>query len=842
MGKKPTKVDFAPQTETVRRTQQNFIPIHNGKNKQYRLRNRILKKQCMSSRHLYNKCIYGEHSYYSNVHPAFLNYYIVNIHHYLTKFSTRDKIVLFIELIRRGDICNINILLSYVRTWEVNEFNSLILNAEAKIENCVLIDPIIHDVPKISYSYDYQTIVDLIDKIGLDNFSNKYGSNHKYVSVLREALNKKIDNQKKTAENPKRKRTRKSNIDRKPPKPPKTPKKVAVKKEDIQKGIHLIPSSYLNNDVLEQYVKLQFDIEAKERKDKYNPYHNMGSQVAQQVLKKVDKNYSSFFRLRETDKTANVPGYIRKGGFVLVFPKTSYQVEHTLQGTFVKLALGNNMKKIMKNAYPETEGFIWFKVPNNIIKDGGALTEIEITPGRSNNFMLINYKYDIKVPVNVPLKNTDEDLNYRSMSLDTGMVNLITAFSQHIDHPIIYKGGYVVYKNEIYKHVIEKKYQPELDRLNNKKNKSPKDFRRIKNIKKHMDSLWEKRSLIIKDYFHKLSSDLIKICIKAKINEIIIGYNINWKNNVDKMARSVRDRFYKIPYRMMIDMIFYKAEKAGIKVRENEESYTSICDALAWESIERHDVYEGERIFRGLFSSSKWMLINADVNGAINIQRKALKGNVRMLNQLKNFLETDKGIYNPVVRKIHYDKKVPLHGNDEETNIKRNQRKTQRINKENHFLVKKYVIEEEIEEKEKKKKKKKKKKSVINRNIMKSKQTKLDIKKEAEKNKQSAFVENILKVMTDRGISNTVNSNVININNNKKLQENKQFSGQENKQFSGQENKQFSSIEYILKAFAKLDMNVIKKVQELKEPVCEWNVRKVITKKNNNPPPQLQRK
>ena len=53
-----------------------------------------------------------------------------------------------------------------------------------------------------------------------------------------------------------------------------------------------------------------------------------------------------------------------------------------------------------------------------------------------------------------------------------------------------------------------------------------------------------------------------------------------------------------------------------------KESYTSKCDALALEEINYHETYKGKRINRGLFSSSVNKLLNADINGAINIMRK----------------------------------------------------------------------------------------------------------------------------------------------------------------------------------------------------------------------------
>ena len=77
-----------------------------------------------------------------------------------------------------------------------------------------------------------------------------------------------------------------------------------------------------------------------------------------------------------------------------------------------------------------------------------------------------------------------------------------------------------------------------------------------------------------------------------------------------------------IPFRKLQSMLKYKCEMAGIEYVEQEESYTSKCDALAFESIEHHDKYVGRRKHRGLFISSTGQFINADQNGALNILRK----------------------------------------------------------------------------------------------------------------------------------------------------------------------------------------------------------------------------
>jgi putative transposase len=74
----------------------------------------------------------------------------------------------------------------------------------------------------------------------------------------------------------------------------------------------------------------------------------------------------------------------------------------------------------------------------------------------------------------------------------------------------------------------------------------------------------------------------------------------------------------------LITKIQYKAELVGISVRLIDESYTSKCSFLDGEIIRNHKKYKGKRIQRGLFRASDGRIINADVNAAYNIMRKAL--------------------------------------------------------------------------------------------------------------------------------------------------------------------------------------------------------------------------
>ena len=83
------------------------------------------------------------------------------------------------------------------------------------------------------------------------------------------------------------------------------------------------------------------------------------------------------------------------------------------------------------------------------------------------------------------------------------------------------------------------------------------------------------------------------------------------------------------PY-MLRQMITYKALAAGIDVIVQEESYTSKADSTAGDHIPVYCVddenasFSGYRVGRGLYRCHDGRIINADLNGAANILRKAL--------------------------------------------------------------------------------------------------------------------------------------------------------------------------------------------------------------------------
>lgn len=127
--------------------------------------------------------------------------------------------------------------------------------------------------------------------------------------------------------------------------------------------------------------------------------------------------------------------------------------------------------------------------------------------------------------------------------------------------------------------------------------------------------------------------------VANQINTLIIGYNQRWKQDIN-IEKINNQNFAQIPYSKLINMLKYKCRKQSIQIILNEESYTSKSSFIDNEEIKKHKTYLGERIKRGLFKTSKDILINADVNASYNIMKKALQAKeVWNLKLFRNCIE-----------------------------------------------------------------------------------------------------------------------------------------------------------------------------------------------------------
>ncbi|MBR1396025.1 MAG: IS200/IS605 family accessory protein TnpB-related protein, partial [Selenomonadaceae bacterium] len=115
--------------------------------------------------------------------------------------------------------------------------------------------------------------------------------------------------------------------------------------------------------------------------------------------------------------------------------------------------------------------------------------------------------------------------------------------------------------------------------------------------------------------------------------DLVIGHNKGWKQDIN-IGKVNNQNFVSIPFNRLIEMISYKSELSGIKIHLQEESYTSKASFLDLDQIPTFEAskvdlmkhkFSGKRVKRGLYKSRNKSLINADVNGSLNIMRKYVK-------------------------------------------------------------------------------------------------------------------------------------------------------------------------------------------------------------------------
>lgn len=209
------------------------------------------------------------------------------------------------------------------------------------------------------------------------------------------------------------------------------------------------------------------------------------------------------------------------------------------------------------------------------------------------------------------------------------MNNLMTLTS-NVFNPIIYNGKVVKSINQL----ANKNFAKIASKQENK------DLKKAK-------SIYSKRNNRIDYVFHKITSHLVNHLVSNNVGLLIFGHNKGQKQDIN-LGKKTNQNFVSIPFYKLISMLKYKCQLNGIEFFENEESYTSKTSFLDLEPIQKLDSYVGKRVKRGLFRTKSGKLINADVNGSLNIGRKALSKlnlyNDNLHEQLVHFMVNPKKI------------------------------------------------------------------------------------------------------------------------------------------------------------------------------------------------------
>ena len=161
-------------------------------------------------------------------------------------------------------------------------------------------------------------------------------------------------------------------------------------------------------------------------------------------------------------------------------------------------------------------------------------------------------------------------------------------------------------------------------------------------MSEQLRTVYKKRHRRIEHLFYILSNHILAFCLENNVSKLALGKNKGWKQNYDHGKKN-NQNFIHIPYTSLYQKITDKLTKRGIEVIEQEESYTSQASALDLDHIPVYGNDVPENSFSGkrygkhdrLYKTSNGITINADMNGSLNILRKAFPDMEIELNNLK---------------------------------------------------------------------------------------------------------------------------------------------------------------------------------------------------------------
>jgi len=319
-------------------------------------------------------------------------------------------------------------------------------------------------------------------------------------------------------------------------------------------------------------------------------YRLLKAQVAQQTIKKLMSNIDGFYKSMKLWKAdpskfkgmPKFPKYLKRN--------SRYQVTFTNQSCSIRngiLSFSRSVAVHIPQWEKYRERIEKFQQVRVLPKDGYAVVEIVYETGELNETL---------------------DRN-RVAAIDLGVSNLVTMVTD-FSRPVIYSGKQLKAKNQWFNKQLSK-LKSAADKCNGRK------------TTKKIKTLYANRERKMHDAMHKISRHIVGVLVKNGVGRLVMGHNSGWKDST-ALGKVNNQNFTQIPYDKLISMLRYKCACCGILFEVTEESYTSKCDALAFEEICKHEKYLGKRIKRGLFQSSAGKLVNADVNGALNIMRKVV--------------------------------------------------------------------------------------------------------------------------------------------------------------------------------------------------------------------------
>ena len=330
--------------------------------------------------------------------------------------------------------------------------------------------------------------------------------------------------------------------------------------------------------------------------------HTLQRQTAQHTIKTVVRSMKSFYEAKKAYRKdpskflgePQLPNYHKKGG----------------KSTAILTNQDCNIRETKTNHYsvklPLTKS-----VCNIGVNNPGRLKQVTITP--FHNVFYISSVFENDVPAKAAPDNPK-----RLCGIDLGVDNVASITNNTGAPCLLFKGGVIKSANQRYNKLISEIKSSQTTGTTEKFKPTPES-----------DRLCVRRKNILFDFMHKVGKNIITWCVDNQMEGIIIGHSNGWKQN-SNIGKHNNQNFVSIPFEDLSRILKYLAEREGIMVIDQEESYTSQASFLDHDFIpvygatDGKPVFSGKRLKRGNYRSKDGTIINADLNGSANISRKAL--------------------------------------------------------------------------------------------------------------------------------------------------------------------------------------------------------------------------
>ncbi len=332
------------------------------------------------------------------------------------------------------------------------------------------------------------------------------------------------------------------------------------KKEERLKKFQEVKNNILKNGKLTELLKTLK--EQKKRTD--NNY------LFQQVIRGIVKSFSDYRKAyreyqKNSEKFKGIPSppKPKKLKFLMNFSvelnvNTFKQLDDSIQ---IKLRIHN--KEFLKVKLPRG-----FNHPVKSIRLKIFGTDI-----------FIDTVYKIEIPEGATGK-------YKA-GIDLGLNNLIALISTNPELKSFIVSGKEIKAFNQWFNKKKAKLQSEIDTLKGKLSqvKDKEEAHSLKQlitkriVKLKELSAYRKRKL--NNDFHKISRKLIDLLVATEHKKLYIGKGATESKDEINIGKKNNQHFVSVPFRRLIELIKYKAEEAGIEVKEIDEAFTSKTSPLA---------------------------------------------------------------------------------------------------------------------------------------------------------------------------------------------------------------------------------------------------------------------